>query len=112
MEEKNEKRGRKMKDLLQNAPNNGEGTEEYISQGFAYEHGLDVEENYIEAAKCKQQYFAQYFIYIHFVAFVYFQWSLHPCSRILYLRSVLLRCKDSALFFAGILPFGSLQEVP
>lgn len=51
MEEKNEKRGRKMKDLLQNAPNNGEGTEEYISQGFAYEHGLDVEENYIEAAK-------------------------------------------------------------
>lgn len=40
-----------MKDLLQNAPNNGEGTEEYISQGFAYEHGLDVEENYIEAAK-------------------------------------------------------------
>lgn len=44
-----------MKDLLQNAPNNGEGTEEDISQGFAYEHGLDVEENYIEAAKCYQQ---------------------------------------------------------
>lgn len=41
--------------ILEILPKDDEEIEDYVSQGFAYEYGLDVEENYIEAVKCYQQ---------------------------------------------------------